>query len=241
MSYFLLADYCFKIEGLFINNSSWFRFKVFQQSQVDLCISVCSKASDNYKISVSHDPCIYITVPNNILPYLIDKKIYELCVETLIRNRVIHLHSSFILYQGQAILFTGPSGIGKTTQAELWQHYQGAEIINGDVSLIRKCNNQYYAYGAPVHGSSPYCENKSAPIKAVVALQQAKENHVEILNSYESLCYCLPEVYRPIMSDETYDILWETVDDFFSQIPVYRLTCRPDRNSTDLLKEALAI
>ena len=48
------------------------------------------------------------------------------------------LHSSYIVTrQEQGILFSGPSGIGKSTQAALWQRYAGAEIVNGDRALVR--------------------------------------------------------------------------------------------------------
>lgn len=52
--------------------------------------------------------------------------------------RMLVLHSSYIVTrQGQGILFSGPSGIGKSTQAALWQRYAGAEIVNGDRALVR--------------------------------------------------------------------------------------------------------
>lgn len=41
------------------------------------------------------------------------------------------LHSSYIVYQEQAILFSAPSGTGKSTQADLWKKYRDIEIING--------------------------------------------------------------------------------------------------------------
>ena len=48
------------------------------------------------------------------------------------------LHSSYIVYHDQAILFTAPSGVGKSTQASLWQKYRNIKIINGDRTLITK-------------------------------------------------------------------------------------------------------
>ena len=78
--------------------------------------------------------------------YKFNSEIYNMCIPELFQNRIIHLHSSYIIYHDKAILFTGPSGIGKTTQAELWRDYQGAEIINGDVTLIRKWDGRYCAF-----------------------------------------------------------------------------------------------
>ena len=43
------------------------------------------------------------------------------------------LHSAYIVTrQGEGILFSGPSGIGKSTQAALWQRYGAAQTVNGD-------------------------------------------------------------------------------------------------------------
>ena len=169
----------------------------------------------------------------------LDEKIYCCCVNTLIIRSVLHLHSSFVLYNGQAILFTGPSGIGKTTQAELWRDYEDAVIVNGDVTLIRKIDDVWRAFGAPIHGSSPYCENMDAPIAAIIVLKQAEENQLIQLDAFTALGECFPEIYRPEMSDETYEILLDTVDALLSEIPVYQLSCRPDRESVELVKQTL--
>lgn len=171
--------------------------------------------------------------------YIFDEIVYRLCMEVLITKSVLHLHSSFVWYNGQAILFTGPSGIGKTTQAELWRDYEDAIIVNGDVTLIRKIDNIWRAFGAPIHGSSPYCENMDAPIAAIIVLKQAEENQLIRLDAFTALGECFPEIYRPEMSDETREILLDTVDALFSEIPVYQLSCRPDRESVELVKQTL--
>ena len=148
----------------------------------------------------------------------------------LVQNDVIHLHASYIIHDGKAILFTGPSGIGKTTHAELWQAHQGALIVNGDVALIRKVNGQYCAFGVPVCGSSPYCENISAPISAVFLLEKADENSVCVINNFDAVGRILKEVYRPELSEYRQNILFRTLDDFMNTVPVFLLKCRPDKD-----------
>lgn len=164
---------------------------------------------------------------------------YKLCANILLSKGALHLHSSFVLYRDKAILFTGPSGIGKTTQAELWRDYRGGLIVNGDASLIRKVDDVWQAFGTPIHGSSPYCENRQAPIAALIALRQGKENRMERLDGYEALRFCLPELYRPKMEPETEEVFWNTVDAFFSEIPVYLLTCRPDEDAVALTENTI--
>ena len=236
-----LANVIVEIDGEIPKVSEWNLFSTNTNSVNKYSINICRLMKDINKIANNsesrNNP---LNLPASIV-YILNFEIYNKCIYVLIDQNVIHLHSSYIIYQGKAILFTGPSGVGKTTQAELWRDYQGAEIINGDVTLIRKWDGRYCAFGAPIHGSSPYCENKSAPIEALIVLQQGTENRIEVLNHYEALSHCLPEIYRPEMPEETQNILWETIDDFFSEMPVYRLTCRPDRESTEIVKEFLGL
>ena len=87
------------------------------------------------------------------------------------------LHSAYIVTrQGQGILFSGPSGIGKSTQAALWQRYAGAEIINGDRALVRPdtgtVSGVFYA------GTSGISRNVTAPLQAVILLEQGSETEL---------------------------------------------------------------
>ena len=49
------------------------------------------------------------------------------------------LHSAYIRHRGRAILFSAPSGTGKSTQASLWAQYAGAEIIT---LAVRRANTR---------------------------------------------------------------------------------------------------
>ena len=46
------------------------------------------------------------------------------------------LHCAYLEYQGKAMLFSAPSGTGKTTQAGLWEQYRGSHTVNGDKALL---------------------------------------------------------------------------------------------------------
>lgn len=234
-----LSNVLFEVENVLLS-SAWRMFCVIETINHNKIINIrqekrgkriflCIAGNEKYAM-----PLLY-----SENPYLVEQQVYRFCMNILLSKGALHLHSSFVLYRDKAILFTGPSGIGKTTQAELWRDYRGGLIVNGDASLIRKVDDVWQAFGTPVHGSSPYCENRQAPIAALIALRQGKENRMERLDGYEALRFCLPELYRPKMEPETEEVFWNTVDAFFSEIPVYLLTCRPDEDAVALTENTI--
>lgn len=236
----LLADSLFEIIGLAEKDVSWNLFQTQNDEKpIAQTVTIHEISHNQFEISISANEKFCVSGSAKYISYILNEKLFEVCAEVLFKNGVIHLHSSFVFYNDQAILFIGPSGIGKTTQAELWRDHLGATIANGDVTLIRNVGGVWTAFGAPIHGSSPYCENMQAPIVAVVALSQSEENHLERMNGYEALCFCMKEIYRPEMAEETQEILMDTMDGFFSEIPVYHMSCRPDKDSVMLVKNEL--
>ena len=97
----------------------------------------------------------------------------------LFRYNSFVLHSAYLCHNGEAILFTAPSGGGKSTQAALWEQYRGARVINGDRSLLMKQDGIYHAYGWPICGSSGICHNEHYPIKAIVSVQKGQTNSIK--------------------------------------------------------------
>ena len=86
------------------------------------------------------------------------------------------LHCSVLKVRSGVILFSGPSGIGKSTQAGLWTKYRKARVINGDRTLLKKENGRWMSLGCPICGSSEICYNEAYPVKAVFFLGQAEWN-----------------------------------------------------------------
>lgn len=155
-----------------------------------------------------------------------------------IHNGVL-FHASLIDYEKKGILFIGPSGIGKTTQAKLWNQYKNAIIINGDMAMIHYEDAKYYAYGYPIHGSSPYCKNRKVELKGIVVLEQNSENTIESLTGIEMVERVMQNVFLPKWYEEGVNGVLGTVDGLLMNVPVYLLKCRIDQQAVELVERVL--
>lgn len=148
------------------------------------------------------------------------------------------LHSSFVLTQsGAAVLFSGPSGIGKSTQAALWQQYAGADIINGDRTLIR--TDDLTANGVFYSGTSGICKNASAPIRAIVLLDKADENTLRRAGAKEAFAAVLSQCSYYQWDAESAINMTDLVAGLVRRADVYRLSCRADEGAVRLLQNEL--
>ena len=152
-----------------------------------------------------------------------------------VRRQMIQLHCATIDDDGRGILFLGPSGIGKTTQAERWAQYRGSAIINGDIGFVQRTPAGYTAWGTPWHGSSPYCLNASVPVKALVVLKQAPQNALRELTGFEKVREVSGSVFYPTWLEDGMELCTDTLNHLLSDLPVYRLDNRADEEAVRLL------
>ncbi len=148
-------------------------------------------------------------------------------------------HCSYIEHDGAAILFTAPSGTGKSTQAELWRKYRNAEIINGDRAAVRAKDGLLVAAGIPFSGSSSYCENRTLPIAAIVYLSQAPETTIRKLRGAEAFSKLWEGVSVNTWSKTDMEHVLNVVQKAAEEIPVYHLACTPDKIAVIALEEVL--
>jgi hypothetical protein len=147
------------------------------------------------------------------------------------------LHSSFIIVNGVALLFTGPSGIGKSTQASLWQEYASADIINGDRSLIRL--DDLTANGVFYSGTSRICQNASAPIRAIVLLSKSGENTLRRAGAKEAFAALLSQCAYYQWDAESASRMTLLAAQLVERANVYCLSCRVDESAVRLLQNEL--
>ena len=159
-----------------------------------------------------------------------------------ILHGAIQIHSSAIGYGGKSIIFSAPSGTGKTTHAHFWVEHFNAFMLNGDRPIIRMHeDNAVFAYGSPWSGSDRFFVNKKLPLHAIVFIEQAASNKVFKLEAHEAVDRILPRCYLPYFSPMMMVEALLNVENILKHVPCYLLQCTPERSSADLLKDYLGL
>jgi hypothetical protein len=148
------------------------------------------------------------------------------------------LHASWIERAGRGILFTAPSGTGKSTQAELWRSLRGARILNGDRAAVF-AEPRAQVRGIPFCGSSGIGLPGTTPLEAIVVLSQAKENHIRRLRGLEAFRRIWEGCSVNVWNREDLDRCARTVTQVLEQVPVYHLACTPDEDAVRTLEKVL--
>lgn len=157
----------------------------------------------------------------------------------IINHSRIMIHSSVIKYESEAILFSGPSGIGKSTQALLWKNIKNSDILNGDRGILHIKDNDIDVYGSPFAGSSNIYLNISAPVKAIVLLEKGVHNTMERLKPQWAYKYLYPRFAIPNWDEEWTIECVNLIERIMELIPIYRLSCTPDERAVDILYKEL--
>lgn len=158
--------------------------------------------------------------------------------EVLIKNDAFLLHSSVVKVQGQVVLFCGPSGVGKSTQAELWKKYQGAEILNGDRCIVKNNAERFYGCSSPWCGTSGIYRKEQAPIKGVFVLKQALQNSVRRMKS-EAFSVILQNSVVNSWNADFMNQITNLIIKILMTVPIYELECRPDEEAVKLAYNTL--
>ena len=157
----------------------------------------------------------------------------------IIKKDSLILHCAYMVYQGRAILFSAPSGIGKSTQAELWKQYRGSRIVNGDRALLRKIDGAWSACGWPVCGSSDICESEDTPLYTIVMLRQGETNHIERLSPIQAFAQLYAQITINQWNPAFVQRAMELIEDLIGQVPVYQLTCNMTEDAVKCLEQAI--
>lgn len=150
-------------------------------------------------------------------------------------GRVI-LHASAVRWQGRGIVFTAPSGTGKSTQAAIWEQAFGAEVLNGDKVILSADETGCIAYGGPAAGSSGIYKNESAPVAAIIRLRQGSENILAPMKKTQGYL----ELYSGMVKsarDPTFNAaLLPVIENILDSVPILTLSCTPDVSAAECVK-----
>lgn len=154
----------------------------------------------------------------------------------------LKLHASCIELGGQALLFLGESGTGKSTHSRLWlEHIPGATLLNDDEPILRLFDDgSVRVYGAPWSGSTDCYRQASAELKGIVRLYQAPENRLSRIGGIDAFSAMTISTASFPLDKRHFALVQSLIFDLLERIPVYALECRPDREALSLTEALLS-
>lgn len=179
-------------------------------------------------------------------PFLSDEDSEYLCTgasfyKQLLKYDGLMLHSSAVVVDGRAYLFSAPCGTGKSTHTGLWLKYFGdrAYILNDDKPALRLQDGVWYAYGTPWSGKHDISVNTGVPLAGIAMISRGETNSITRWRGREAIHALMTQVNRP--RDPAFRILLlELLDKLFRTVPVWKLQCNMDPEAALVSYEAMS-
>lgn len=136
------------------------------------------------------------------------------------------LHSSCVVVNDYAYLFSADSGTGKSTHTNLWlaKFKENAYILNDDKPAIRKIDGKIYACGTPWSGKYDISRPNIVPVAAIALLQRNDTNYIKPAETKKGVFTIFSQTVRRL-NKEHINKLFDNVEMLFENIPIYEFGC----------------
>ncbi|MBQ6708885.1 MAG: hypothetical protein IJM97_08060 [Clostridia bacterium] len=152
------------------------------------------------------------------------------------------LHSSAIEYEGNAYLFSAPSGTGKSTHTSLWVKKFGEDkvkFINDDKPVILFKDGKIYACGTPFSGKTNLSENVCVPIKGICFLHRSPTNEIKRCESKDALKNIMNQTVRPANAVRMSNLL-SMIDKLMKNVPIFEMGCNMSTEAAEVSYSAMS-
>lgn len=151
------------------------------------------------------------------------------------------LHASAIEYNGKAYLFSGPSGMGKSTHTRLWQSLYGdaVQVFNDDKPALRRLDDGWFAYGTPWCGKDGINQNKKVPLGGICFLKRGENDKIRRLDKKEAMQNVLWQTTRKLKDINKMTALLTLVDKLVREVPVFELECTKEQSAAVLSSKTM--
>jgi hypothetical protein len=150
-----------------------------------------------------------------------------------VMNGDIMIHASGVNHASKGYLFSGVSGRGKTTIAKLWDN-SGAKVIHDDRLIIKRAGDKYMMFNTPVYlNDTP----ASSPLTRIFLIEHGKDNNMIPVSGASAVSLILANCIQHNWNPEIVARLMGSVSIMCSEVPVLKLTFKPDRSIIDYIME----
>ena len=149
----------------------------------------------------------------------------QLFYRHILKHNGILLHSSCVVKDNQAYLFSAPSGTGKSTHTNLWlEEFKDAFILNDDKPAIIYKDNTLYAAGTPFSGKHDISKNTLVPIKGICFIERSSNNWIKEISSKQAIFEILNQTER-IPYEEDMNLILEHISNIVKNTKIYKMGC----------------
>ena len=140
------------------------------------------------------------------------------------------LHGSAVALDGNGYVFSGRSGVGKSTHSRLWLEKFGdldkkepgarARIINGDKPVLALRGGQWLVCGSPWQGKENWGNVASVPLRGICLLERGEKNAITPMEKVTDGLF-----NSVIMPQEQNDMIafFDLLDNLVERVPFYRM------------------
>ena len=148
------------------------------------------------------------------------------------------LHSSAVMLDGKAYLFSAPSGTGKSTHTEKWCRLFGATLLNDDKPILRRHSDGWIAYGSPWSGKHDLSAPEAVPLGGIAFLHRGDENVIKQMTAAEAVPLLISQCLR-FLNQEQMILQLGLLDQLLKEVPVWKLDCRNEDQAAYVSYEAM--
>lgn len=148
-------------------------------------------------------------------------------------RKTLLIHASSVLHRGQAYLFIGRSGTGKSTHSRMWREVDGSvELLNDDHPILRAHDSgEVIAYGSPWSGKTPCYRNLSACVGGIVRIKQSPSTHIARQRGAKAYGSLFTSSGIRGWDQELMDHKANCIAQIIERVGVWELNCRADKEA----------
>ena len=149
------------------------------------------------------------------------------------------IHSASILYRGKAFLFSGHSGMGKSTHAALWHGTKGVPILNGDLNLIGLQDGKPVIFGIPWCGTSEISDQGTHPLGGIILLRRDVKNHTQELAPCDQVLLVDQRLISHSWTEDLFNANLSLIQKIAPEILICSLYCTKDLEAVAVMQERI--
>lgn len=164
----------------------------------------------------------------------------EFATASIFNRKIIHrgamlVHSSALVFDGKAYLFSADSGVGKSTHTKMWLKRFGskAHILNDDKPVVKIKNEVPLCCGTPFDGGSGIANNETVPVGAIIFIERSDDNFVTIPDTNEIVQRLYKSTVKFVNKSDGMSLL-SNLDNLIRHTKFYVLHCNTDECAVDV-------